>query len=69
MGMLGHTISYLINSLILSLVYFIAIGPTVFIARLRKKHFLDLKLHREAKTYWIDLNLGKKPIEKYYRQF
>jgi hypothetical protein len=65
----GENLSVIVNSLLLSVVYFIGIGPTSFVAKLTKKDFLDVKPSKKAKTYWSDLDLGKKKTEEYYRQF
>lgn len=65
----GQNISIIINSSLLAIVYLIGVGITFIFAKLSGKHFLDMKLSQKAKTYWTDLNLKKKPIEKYYRQF
>jgi len=65
----GESIASLINSILLSLVYIFGIGMTSIIAKIFGKRFLDLKVDEKADTYWIDLNLEKKPIEEYYRQF
>jgi len=64
----GTNISTIINSVLLSLVYISGAGFTSLIAKLFGKHFLDMKASKR-KTYWSDLNLKKKPIEEYYRQF
>lgn len=65
----GHSISIIINSVLLSLVYLIGVGITSIFAKLFGKHFLDTKISKKKETYWSDLNLKKRPIEKYYRQF
>ena len=65
----GYNISMIINSILLSIVYLIGVGFTSIFAKLLGKHFLDMKLSKKTKTYWLDLNLKKKPIEEYYRQF
>lgn len=65
----GETISTIINSALLILVYFLGIGLTSIIAKISGKSFLDLSIDEKAKTYWRDLNLAKKPIKEYYRQF
>ncbi|MEM3373733.1 MAG: hypothetical protein QXE31_00785 [Candidatus Woesearchaeota archaeon] len=65
----GENISILVNSVLLSLVYFTGVGITSIIAKIFKKSFLDTKINKKAKTYWHDLNLEKRPIEEYYRQF
>ena len=61
-------INGIINFILLTPTYIIGIGFTSIFAKLVGKHFLDMKLSKE-KTYWSKLDLKKKPIEKYYRQF
>lgn len=65
----GHSISAIINSILLLIVYLIGVGLTSLFARLSNKHFLQRKIIRNKETYWSDLNLKKKPVEEYYRQF
>ncbi|MEK6925715.1 MAG: hypothetical protein AABW50_00390 [Nanoarchaeota archaeon] len=65
----GESIAAVVNSLLLSLVYFIGVGGTSIIAKLSRKHFLDLKLEEPRKSYWEELNLSKEEMEKYYKQF
>ena len=62
-------ISIIVNSALLSLVYFVGIGFTFLLAKIFNKKFLDTEIDRERDTYWKDLNLKSKPIEEYYRQF
>lgn len=64
----GNNITIIINSVLLFIAYFIGIGFTAILAKLTRKHFIERKLSNK-KSYWSDLNLKKKPIEKYYRQF
>lgn len=65
----GHGISAIINSALLLVVYLIGVGLTSIFAKIIGKHFLQKKLSKNRLTYWSDLNLKKKPIEEYYRQF
>mgnify|MGYP001573671780 CR=1 FL=1 len=65
----GETIAIIVNSVLLTGVYILAVGITSTIAKIAGNKFLDTKLNKEAKTYWSELNIGKKPIEEYYRQF
>ncbi len=65
----GYNIALIINSVLLSLVYIIGAGFTSIVAKLFGKHFLDIKLSKKRDSYWSDLNLKKKPIGEYYRQF
>ena len=68
----GNDIAVIINTALLFVVYFIAVGITSIFAKLTGKRFIrvrELKEEQEVKTYWSDLNLKKRPIEEYYRQF
>jgi len=65
----GYTISIIINSLLLLIVYLIGAGVTKLFAKIMGKHFLAHKFSKKRETYWIDLNLEKRPTEEYYRQF
>jgi hypothetical protein len=65
----GTNISMIVNSILLSVVYFVGVGLTAIFAKLFRKKFLDLKLNKQVKTYWKDLNLKKKKIDDYYRTF
>jgi len=65
----GHSISIIINSILLSIVYLVGVGITSLIAKIFNKHFLDTKISKEKESYWLDLNLKKKSLEEYYKQF
>jgi hypothetical protein len=65
----GESVAALINSLLLSLVYFFGVGITFIFSKILNKSFLDLKLEKSRKSYWEELNLSKENIEKYYKQF
>lgn len=65
----GDNIVLIVNVILLSVVYFIGVGLTSILAKLFRKKFLETKISKERKTYWSDLNLRKKPMEEYYRQF
>ena len=63
----GNNIAIIINTVLLFFVYITGVGVTSLISKITRKHFLDLRLKKES--YWSDLNLKKKKIEDYYRQF
>lgn len=65
----GSNINLIVNSILLLIVYLVGVGITSLLAKLSGKHFLERKISLEKKTYWSDLNLKKKELEKYYRQF
>ena len=65
----GLTINIIINTILLTIVYFIGVGFSSIAAAIFKKKFLDIEVSENIKSYWSDLNLRKESIEKYYRQF
>ena len=64
----GQGIAVIINTILLTFVYLIGVGLTSIVAKISRKHFLEMNLSKND-TYWSDLNLKKKSIDKYYRQF
>ncbi|HLD41592.1 MAG TPA: hypothetical protein VJB06_01020 [archaeon] len=64
----GHNITLIINSTLLTPVYFLGVGLTSVIARLFGKKFLEKYIKKKG-SYWSDLNLKKKKMEDHYRQF
>ena len=66
---IGQTLSTIINSALLFIVYFIGVGFTSIFAKAFGKKFLKTKILKKQKSYWSDLNLKKKPIQEFYRQF
>ena len=67
--MFGEDISQIVNFLLLTITYFLGVGLTSVLAKIFGKHFLKLKIDEEEDSYWTELNLTKKPIGEYYRQF
>ncbi|NIO20671.1 MAG: hypothetical protein GTN76_08010 [Candidatus Aenigmarchaeota archaeon] len=63
----SNFISSAVNTVLLSIVYFVGIGLTSLIGKAFRKKFLDTG-KTEAKTYWIQYK-GKKSKESYYRTF
>ena len=65
----GESIAIIVNSALLTIVYFFGVGLTSIFAKVFRKHFLLTKIEKNSETYWDDLNLGKKPMKEYFRQF
>ena len=65
----GESIAAVINSLLLTFIYFFGVGLTFIFAKIFNKHFLDLKTEPFRKSYWEELNLTKEELNKYYKQF
>ena len=65
----GSCIGIIFNSLLLCIVYFIGVGITSLLAKISKKKFLEIEILKDKESYWSDLNLKKKELKEYYRQF
>ena len=65
----GLDIATLVNTIFLIPVYFIGVGFTSMLARITGKRFLELKLNKKMKSYYNNLNIKKRPLDEYYRQF
>jgi len=65
----SKVLNVMINSILLTLVYLIGIGFTFISAKLFGKHFFDMKVDKNEKSYWSRLGLKKRKIDEYYRQF
>ncbi len=65
----SSVIQTVVNSILLTLVYFISIGSTSLIAKkVFKKSFLNMKM-KHSGSYWIEEPSTTQPKESYYRQF
>ena len=65
----GGIIVNIINTVLLTLVYFISVGPTALIYRWRGRRFFQVSPPPQQESYWSDLKVQTQPIEAYYRQF
>jgi hypothetical protein len=50
-------------------VYIFGVGLTAVVAKLMGKHFINIRKGKKQDSYWVPLNLQKKPVDDYYRQF
>ena len=65
----GDTIAYLVNSVLLFVVYVVGVGISALFVKLAGKELMRKKTDSKADTYWVPLNLKKEKMENYYRQF
>jgi hypothetical protein len=65
----GTCVSTLVNTILLCIVYILGVGVTAIIAKISRKRFLDMDIAKNIKSHWKELNLTKKNINEYYRQF
>jgi len=63
----GELIAVIINTILLSFVYFIGVGGTSIIAKISKKKFLEKEIGLE--TYWTDSEPIPIKLEDCYKQF
>lgn len=63
----GSLIAVIVNTILLLIVYFFAIGPIAIMAKILQKDFLSLR-RKKLKSYWLDLP-KKHTIESFYQQF
>ena len=64
-----ENISSITNSIFLFLVFVFGIGITSIFSKFLQKKFLDLKIEKSIPSYWSTINLNKKSLQDYYRQF
>ena len=64
----SHTLTNIINFLMLLIVYVLGIGLVAVISKLSGKHYLDLG-KTGSKSNWHEHKVTKQPLEKYYRTF
>lgn len=65
----GENIQTVVNTILLSVVYFVGVGIAWLMCKISKRRFFAGKPNQEIKTYWEILDLKKKPVEEYRRQF
>ena len=67
-GRIGKVMSGIMNYILLSIVYAFGIGAVSIVAKLFKKHFLELKKKKKVSN-WHEHKVTKQPLENYYRTF
>jgi hypothetical protein len=62
-------LGWIMTRVILSILFYLVVTPTSWLARLFGKEFLDLKIDKDASSYWIprkELKLNKADYEKQF---
>ena len=65
----GEDISRIINFFLLLIVYIFGVGLTSIFAKIIKHNFLEIKINKDSKSYWSNLDSSENKIDSYYRQF
>lgn len=71
-GWMGIAVAagFVVSKIVLAVVYFLVLTPIGIVSRLFGKHFLDLKIEKNAPTYWrVHAENGKESRERMERQF
>lgn len=61
-------ISLVVNTILLTIVYFVGVGLTFCVAKLARKKFLKLE-KENTNSYWIDKDSKTTEYHKNFRQF
>jgi len=65
----GDAVAIIVNSILLTFVYVLGVGLSSLMATLAGKQKIATKISKKRVSYWTDLDLKKKSLEEYYRQF
>lgn len=65
----GKKVAFIVNSLLLSAVYFTVFGATAIIAKVLRKRFLQLSPDKAAKSYWAERKKEDYSKKDAYRGF
>jgi len=61
--------NFIMTKIIMAVIFYLILTPTGFIASLTGKKFLDMKIDKNAKSYWITREKTQKVKSDYERQF
>ncbi len=64
----GHCVAYVVNFVLLTIVYVLGVGLTSIGMKAAGKRFLELKLDKSAKSYWSNRKEQMKH-EDYFKMF
>lgn len=64
----GHTITGIINTVLLLIIYFIGVGTAAIITKLAKQELIALEKKNTA-TYYNDKKIETENIQEYYKQY
>jgi len=65
----GKKIGEFNSKVLLTIVYILGIGSAAILAKIFRKHFLELKLEPEKESYWAESKKEKNIPENFRRSF
>lgn len=66
---LSVVMGYIMTRVIMVIIFYLIVTPIGFIAFLTGKKFLDMKIDKSAKSYWIAREKTQKTQQDYEKQF
>ena len=66
---LAVVMNFIMTRVIMAVIFYLIVTPTGLIAFLTGKKFLDMKIDKNAKSYWITREKTQKVKSDYERQF
>jgi hypothetical protein len=66
---LSVVMGFIMTRVIMVIIFYLIITPLGLIARITGKNFLDMKIDKNAKSYWITREKTQKVKSDYERQF
>jgi hypothetical protein len=66
---LAMVMNFIMTKIIMAVIFYLIVTPTGFIASLTGKKFLDMKIDKNAKSYWVTREKTQKVKSDYERQF
>ena len=67
--MVGESFTIAFNAFFLTIAYVVGVGITAMVAKVVRKHFLDLGWPANRQTHWVENTIKTERFEKYRRQF
>lgn len=66
---LARVLSWINTRVILIILYFLVFTPIGFIMKLFKKDVLEIKIQKEIKSYWKNIEPKELNLKNYQKQF
>ena len=60
---------FIMTKVVMVVIFYMIVTPVGFVASIIGKNFLDMKIDKEAKSYWIARPTAQKEKSDYERQF
>lgn len=65
----AHAIGKVLTVLMLTVAYYLVITPFGLVRRLLRRSFIDLKIDKNATTYWVTRPEGAQTSERFFKRY